>query len=86
MTNQVLSCDRTCSTAQLGGNSTEFKTGAYLEEVPKEGDALKIQGSAMVAFASSKEEVIEQLKADIYAKNEVWDFEKASSLGNLVRN
>ncbi len=47
-----------------------------MEEVPKEGDALKIQGSAMVALASSKEEVIDQLKADIYAKNEVWDFEK----------
>tara|TARA_R110002060_G_scaffold24850_8_gene33827 strand:- start:434 stop:697 length:264 start_codon:yes stop_codon:yes gene_type:complete len=47
-----------------------------LEEVPKEGDGLKIQGSAMVALASSKEEVIEKLKADIYAKNEVWDFTK----------
>ncbi|KAH6722361.1 hypothetical protein BKA61DRAFT_667105 [Leptodontidium sp. MPI-SDFR-AT-0119] len=50
--------------------------GALLEEVPKEGDGLKIDGSAMVALASSKEEVIEQLKADIYAKNEVWDFSK----------
>jgi hypothetical protein len=30
----------------------------------------------MVALASSKEEVLEQLKADIYAKNEVWDFSK----------
>lgn len=37
---------------------------------------MKIQGSAMVALASSKEEVIEKLKADIYAKNEVWDFTK----------
>lgn len=53
-----------------------MKIGAFLEEAPKEGDALKIQGSAMVALASSKEEVIAQLKADIYAKNEVWDFEK----------
>ncbi|KAL2073169.1 hypothetical protein VTL71DRAFT_10493 [Oculimacula yallundae] len=50
--------------------------GALLEEVPKEGDGLKIQGSAMVALASSKEEVIEKLKADTYAKNEVWDFSK----------
>jgi hypothetical protein len=49
-----------------------------LEEVPKEGADLKFQGSAMVAFASSKEEVIEQLKGDIYAKNEVWDFSKVS--------
>ncbi|KAL5324361.1 hypothetical protein ACEPPN_008906 [Leptodophora sp. 'Broadleaf-Isolate-01'] len=52
---------------------------ALLEEVPKEGDGLKIHGSAMVALASSKEEVIEQLKADIYAKNEVWDFSKVSN-------
>jgi len=51
-------------------------TGAILEEVPKEGEGLKFQGSAMVALASSKEEVLEQLKADIYAKNEVWDFSK----------
>ncbi|CAL3967453.1 unnamed protein product [Diplocarpon coronariae] len=50
--------------------------GALLEEVPREGDGLKIQGSAMIALASSKEEVIEQLKADTYARNEVWDFSK----------
>jgi len=32
----------------------------------------------MVALASSKEEVLEFLKNDIYAKNEVWDFSKVS--------
>ena len=48
-----------------------------LDEVPDEGDPLKIQGSAMVALASSKEEVMEMLKKDIYAKSEVWDFSKA---------
>ena len=51
-------------------------TGAYLEEVPKEGEALKIQGSAMVCVAASKEEVIEKLKKDIYAESGVWDFSK----------
>lgn len=51
-----------------------------MEEVPKEGDGLKIQGSAMVAVASSKEEVIEELKKDVYAKNEVWDFSKVRML------
>ncbi|KAI9048680.1 hypothetical protein LZ554_007511 [Drepanopeziza brunnea f. sp. 'monogermtubi'] len=50
--------------------------GALLEEVPKEGEGLKIHGSCMVALASSKEEVLEQLKTDTYAKNEVWDFSK----------
>ena len=58
--------------------------GALLDEVPAEGDPLKIQGSAMVALASSKEEVLEQLKNDIYAKSNVWDFSKASLL--LSRN
>lgn len=47
-----------------------------MEEVPKEGDGLKIQGSAMVALASSKEEVLEALKRDTYAENNVWDFSK----------
>jgi len=55
-------------------------TGAILDEVPAEGSGLKFKGSAMVALASSKEEVLEQLKADIYAKNEVWDFSKVSYL------
>ena len=39
---------------------------------------MKFAGSAMVALASSKEEVLEFLKNDIYAKNEVWDFSKVS--------
>ena len=52
--------------------------GALLDEVPAEGDALKINGSAMVALASSKEEVLAQLKKDVYGENEIWDFSKAS--------
>ncbi|PMD55575.1 uncharacterized protein K444DRAFT_617258 [Hyaloscypha bicolor E] len=50
--------------------------GALLEEVPKEGEQMKMLGSAMVASASSKEELLEILKNDIYAKSEVWDFDK----------
>ncbi|KUJ12125.1 uncharacterized protein LY89DRAFT_624569 [Mollisia scopiformis] len=54
-----------------------FKTGgALLDEVPKEGEGLKISGSTVVAWASSKEEVMEILKGDIYAKEGVWDLEK----------
>jgi hypothetical protein len=49
-----------------------------LEEVPKEGEQMKMLGSAMVASASSKEELLEILKNDIYAKSEVWDFDKVS--------
>jgi hypothetical protein len=55
-----------------------MRIGALLEEVPKEGEVLKFQGSAMVALASSKEELLEVLKNDIYAKNEVWDLSKVS--------
>ncbi|GAB7351984.1 hypothetical protein MBLNU459_g2508t2 [Dothideomycetes sp. NU459] len=50
--------------------------GATLEDVPKEGEGLKINGSVMLASAESKEEVLEKLKADVYAKGEVWNFEK----------
>lgn len=35
-----------------------------------------MQGSAMIALASSKEEVIEYLKNDIYTKSGVWNFDK----------
>jgi len=49
-----------------------------LEDVPKEDGKLKIEGSAMVAYASSKEEVLETLKKDIYANSGIWDFSKVS--------
>lgn len=57
--------------------------------MPKEVEQLMFAGSAMVALASSKEEVLEILKNDIYAKNEVWDFSKVSYSRTLrmgVRN
>ena len=51
--------------------------GAMLEDPPAEGQSLKIKGSVMTAVASSKEEVIEKLKLDVYA-NGVWDMDKVS--------
>lgn len=50
--------------------------GAFLSDVPKEGEPLKIIGSAMVALAATKEEVVERLKADVYNANGVWDLSK----------
>ncbi|RDW60869.1 hypothetical protein BP6252_12252 [Coleophoma cylindrospora] len=50
--------------------------GALLEEVPKEGEGMKMMGSALVAMASTKEEVIEMIKNDPYAKEKVWDLNK----------
>jgi len=48
-----------------------------LEEPPKEGEALKITGSVMQGIASSKEEILEKLKNDVYAQK-VWDLENVS--------
>jgi len=62
-----------------------IKIGALLEEVPAEGAPLKIEGSCMVALASSKDEVLEMLKKDIYAKSGVWDFSKVSLAFKNVR-
>ena len=56
-----------------------------MEEVPKEGDAMKIQGSAMVCVAASKEEVIEKLKKDVYAESGVWDFSKVCACLSITR-
>jgi hypothetical protein len=50
--------------------------GAMLEEVPKEGEGLKIMGSAMMAHAATKEEVLEVIKQDIYFKSNVWNLDK----------
>ncbi|OBT65264.1 hypothetical protein VE03_04639 [Pseudogymnoascus sp. 23342-1-I1] len=50
--------------------------GATLDEPPKDGEALKINGSCFIAHATTKEEVMVQLRNDVYAKGEVWDFEK----------
>lgn len=54
-------------------------TGALLDEQPKEGEALKINGSCFIAHAATKDEVMVELKNDVYAKGEVWDFEKVCS-------
>jgi hypothetical protein len=51
-----------------------------LEDTPKEGSPLKINGSVMMAVASSKEEVMEKLRSDVYADKGVWDMDKVSFL------
>ncbi|KFY89787.1 hypothetical protein V500_05486 [Pseudogymnoascus sp. VKM F-4518 (FW-2643)] len=54
--------------------------GATLDEPPRDGEALKINGSCFIAHATTKEEVMVELKNDVYAKGEVWDFEKIQIL------
>jgi hypothetical protein len=53
--------------------------GGVLEEPPKEGEPLKLKGSAFMAYAASKEEVLDQLKNDIYTTSGVWDLSKVCS-------
>ncbi|KAI9731781.1 MAG: hypothetical protein M1834_004570 [Cirrosporium novae-zelandiae] len=50
--------------------------GAMLDEVPKEGTSLKINGSAMLVSATSKEDALEQISKDIYYREGIWDKEK----------
>lgn len=49
-----------------------------LEEPPREGEGLKIVGSAMIAHAASKEDILEVIKNDIYFKTDVWDMQKVN--------
>lgn len=53
--------------------------GAMLDDVPHEGEQLKMRGSVMLAFAESKEEVLGLLRNDVYAKSGVWDMERVSA-------
>lgn len=47
--------------------------GALLEEPPKDGQPLKISGSAMLVSADSKEDAMKLVESDIYYKSNVWD-------------
>jgi hypothetical protein len=47
-----------------------------MSKPPVEGETPPIIGSAMLAYAETKEEVIESLKNDIYSKEGVWDWDK----------
>ncbi|CEJ80734.1 hypothetical protein VHEMI00902 [[Torrubiella] hemipterigena] len=53
--------------------------GAIFNSVPEGTDPTKFDfaGSAVVAVAETKEQVIEQLKEDIYYKEGVWDVDNA---------
>lgn len=42
----------------------------------KEGEAPKIKGSIMLAFAESKKDVLKALQEDIYFKQGVWNWNK----------
>ena len=50
--------------------------GAMLEEPIKENTDMKMKGSFFVAVGETKEEVIEELRRDVYSTGGVWDWEK----------
>ncbi|KAI3326037.1 hypothetical protein HD806DRAFT_532690 [Xylariaceae sp. AK1471] len=51
--------------------------GALLNEKPESEDASKFSfyGSTLVVVASSKEEILDLLSKDIYARTDVWDLD-----------
>ena len=51
--------------------------GALLEEEWDTGSP-KITGSALIAEAESKEEVLAALKEDVYSTSGVWDWDKVT--------
>ena len=50
--------------------------GAMLEEEPKDGEPLKVNGSAMLIAADTREEAMQIIENDIYYESGVWDPEK----------
>ena len=50
--------------------------GAILSEPISDPQNPQITGSVMLAVAESKEEVVRQLKEDIYFKSGVWDWDR----------
>jgi len=41
-----------------------------------EGEAPSMLGSTLIAVAETREEVLEKIRSDVYAKEGVWDVEK----------
>lgn len=50
--------------------------GATLDDPFKEGEAMKINGSALVISADTKEDAMKLVESDIYYKSGVWDPKK----------
>lgn len=75
----LVSCRRCSTTSPL--QSLTKGTGAVLEEMPPNDEisSMKFAGSTLMVLASSKEEVIDLLKDDVYVKSGVWDLEKVGN-------
>jgi uncharacterized protein len=47
-----------------------------MAQPPVEGHAPSMLGSTLIAVAETKEEVLDKIRSDVYAKEGVWDVEK----------
>jgi hypothetical protein len=47
--------------------------GAIFHEIPQEGAKPNFAGSVLTIVADTKEEVLDVLKGDIYAREGIWD-------------
>jgi uncharacterized protein len=61
--------------------------GAILDEVPSDDQpsSLKFCGSTIIAIAETKDEIMDVLKNDVYARTGVWDLEKVWNATKPVR-
>jgi hypothetical protein len=57
-----------------------------LSEAPKMGEQLKITGVATVAKGNSREQVLEELKLDLYFEKGIWDQTKVCSVASFERS
>lgn len=57
------------------------RPGAILEDMPPDDEvsSMKFAGSTLMIVASSREEIIDMLKEDVYVKSGVWDLEKVEN-------
>jgi hypothetical protein len=73
----------TLNRTHLEGVQAEHKAGffvlggAYMSSPPKEGETPPMIGSALIAVAETKEEVLDRLRSDVYTTSGVWDVDKA---------
>lgn len=59
--------------------------GATLDEPVQEGQPMKINGSAMLVQAETREEALKVVESDIYTKSGVWDTSKVRQ-SNVLRD
>ncbi|KAI9650700.1 hypothetical protein NHQ30_000722 [Ciborinia camelliae] len=55
--------------------------GAFFDDLPPDGETPQIKGTVLLAYAESKEKVLEQLRLDEYTKSGVWDWDKVQIYG-----